>query len=106
MPFRPRLPVQAGDGAAGAVGDPEPFERVLAAPHPIPHRDTPPGDLEALGAELAGVIAELLAGPVEPVNVLTAVGQDHHVLPGLLGLLTKAHHDPAEEHPMNRPGFS
>ena len=83
---RPRLGVDCGDGPAGAVGDLEAGEGVLAAHHPIPHRDTPPRDLKTVGAELAGVGPELLAGSVEPLNVLAAVGQDHHVLPRLVGL--------------------
>jgi hypothetical protein len=52
----------------------------LAAHHRIPDGELAVADLEAVGVELAGVLAELLAGGVELVDLLAPVGQDRHPL--------------------------
>jgi hypothetical protein len=74
----PLVGVEGEDLAAAAVGHPQSAEGVLAADHQIPDRELAIPDLEALGAELAGVPAELLAGGVELVDLLAPVGQDRH----------------------------
>ena len=72
--------VEGGDGAAGAVGDPELGDGVAAAHHPIPHRQLPVLDLEAVGAEAAPGGQQLLAGHIEPVDLGPPAGQHDHVL--------------------------
>jgi hypothetical protein len=69
-----------------AVGHPQRPEGVLAADHHIPDREAAIADLEALWAEVAGVVSELLAGGVELVDLLAAVGQDGDPVPVLEGL--------------------
>jgi hypothetical protein len=82
------LRVQGGDGAASAVGDAELADGVAAAHHPIPNRQLEVLDLETLAAETTPGGQQLLAGSVEPVDLAAAVGQQHHILAGVvLGLL-------------------
>jgi hypothetical protein len=80
------LGVEGEDLAAAAVGHPQRPEGVLAADHQISDRVLAVADLEALAAELAGLVAELLAGGVELVHLLAAVGQDGDPVPVLEGL--------------------
>jgi hypothetical protein len=87
------LGVEGEDLAAAAVGHPQRPEGVLAAHHHIPDGQSAVADLEPLGAELAGVVAELLAGGVELVDLLPAVGQDRHPLAPLERLPPVAHQD-------------
>jgi hypothetical protein len=72
--------------AAAAVGHPNGAEGVLAADHQVPDRELAVVDLEAVWAEVAGVVAELLAGGVELVDLLAPVGQDRHPVAVLEGL--------------------
>ena len=53
---RPLLGVEGEDLAAAAVGHPKGAEGVLAAHHRIPDGELAVADLEAVGAELAGVV--------------------------------------------------
>jgi hypothetical protein len=80
------LGVEGEDLAAAAVGHPQRPEDVLAADHQIPDREAVVTDLEALAAEVAGVVSELLAGSVELVHLLAPVGQDGDPVPVLEGL--------------------
>ena len=83
---RASLGVEGKDLSAAAVGHPKGAEGVLAAHHRIPDGELAVADLEAVEAELAGVLAELLAGGVELVDLLAPVGQDRHPLALLEGL--------------------
>ncbi len=82
------LHVQAGDGPAGAVGHPQPAQVVAATHHLIAHMHLAVADLDRLGAQATVVGHDLLAGGVEPVDLVAAVGQDHRLpsrLPRPLG---------------------
>ena len=59
---------------------PELGDGVAAAHHPIPDRQLPVLDLEAVGAEAAPGGQQLLAGRIEPVDLGPPAGQHDHVL--------------------------
>ena len=59
---------------------------VGAQHHHIPDREAPVPDRQPLGAELAGLGPQPLADAVELVDLGAAVGVDHRLLPGLVGL--------------------
>src|SRR6266542_1724456 len=79
----PLLGVDRDDLAAAAVGDPQRGQRVLAAHHQVTDRNRPVTDPEAVGAELAGLVAELLAGAVELIGHAAQPGQDRDLLAGV-----------------------
>jgi hypothetical protein len=76
---RPLLDVQGGDGAAAAVGHPELGDGVVAADYPVPDPKLAVPDAEALLAEAAVSGQDLLAVAVEPVHLVAAAGQHHHL---------------------------
>src|SRR6266511_280430 len=77
---RPLLKIDRDDLAAAAVGHPKGLDRVLAAHHLVAHREATIPHGKPLRAELAFLVAELLAGAVELVHLIAAVGQDHHAV--------------------------
>ncbi len=86
--------IQPGDLGRGAVGDPQPLQRVGAQHHPVTNRERQVADRQPLGPQLAVVGPEPLAGPVELVDLDAAVGVDHRPLVCLVGLPPVAQHRP------------
>jgi hypothetical protein len=85
---RAALGVQGGDGAAGAVGDPQLADRVVPTHDPVADGELAVLDLQPLRAEPALEGQELLAVGVEPVDLGPPGRQHHHLLRGVtLGLL-------------------
>ncbi len=77
---RPLLRVERDDLAAAGVGHTQALEGVLAADDLIADGEAAIPDLEPVGPEVAVGVAELLAGGVELVHLVAAVGQDHHAV--------------------------
>jgi hypothetical protein len=74
------LEVEGDDLAAGGVGDPKRSDGVLAADHLVADREAAIPHGQPFGAEVAFGVAELLAGGVELVHLIAAVGEDHHAV--------------------------
>ena len=90
---RPRQ-VQVLDDGGGAVDHAQPVAGIGAQHHHVPDREAPVPDHQPLGAELAGLGPQPLADAVELVDLGAAVGVDHRLLPGLMGLPPVRHEGP------------
>jgi hypothetical protein len=75
----PFLGIKGGDGAAAAIGHPQLADGVVAAHHPIPHRQLAVLDPELVMAKPVAGGQQLLAGAVEPVDLGPAGGQHDHL---------------------------
>jgi hypothetical protein len=91
---RPPTHVQLLNDGSGPVDHAQAAAGVGAQHHHIPDRKAPIPDRQALGTELARLGAEPLADAVELVDLGSAVGIDHRLLPGLMRLPPVVHQGP------------